>query len=262
MIQRRPLIVGNWKMELSHKAALEVAMSLQKLTRSRDIVCDVVVCPSFPSLSEVSSIFARSGRIAVGAQNIHWEEKGAWTGEVSVIQITGMASYCIVGHSERRELTGENDEEVIQKALLLMRHGLTPIICIGESLEEKKSGRAIEKITSQAEKLFSVLNRVALTKVVIAYEPIWAISSHNTTGREPDPRDVAEVALLLRKIATSYFDQEAADRLRILYGGRVRPDNTAAFMSEPGIDGVLVGGASLHPMQFVEIIEQVQASVS
>ncbi len=261
MVHRRPLVAGNWKMELSRKAALEVAMSLQKLTRDRDVICDVVVCPSFPSLSEIAAIFARSGRIAVGAQNVHWQEKGPWTGEVSVLQIAGMVQYCIVGHSERRELTGETDEEVIDKATLLMRHGVTPIVCMGETLEERKAGRALEKITDQVEKLFAAMNRTALTKLVVVYEPIWAISSHNTTGEEPDPREVAEVALLIRKIAAGYFDQEASDRLRILYGGSVRSDNVAAYMGEPGIDGVLVGGASLHPMKFVEIIQQVQRAI-
>lgn len=262
MASQKPLVVGNWKMELSHKAAVEVAASLQKILREDKGSCEVVICPSFPSLPEIAALLARSTKITLGAQNVHWEEKGAWTGEVSVLQISAFARYSLVGHSERRQLTGETDEEVLHKAGLLLQHGLTPIICIGETAEEREAERTVEKITHQVQMIIQTMNRSALMKLVIAYEPIWAISGHAKTTVEVDPREVAGIALLIRKLVSNQFDQEAADRLRLLYGGSVRPENIASFMNEPGFDGVLVGGASTHPMQFAEIIRQVEAARS
>ena len=255
MTERTPVIAGNWKMELSHKAATEVTGSLKKLLQDVPVSCDVVVCPSFPSLPAVAEELVNNKKIQIGAQNVHWEEKGAWTGEVSVAQIHPFVKWCIVGHSERRRLVGETDEQVQQKAALLQRHGITPIVCIGETQEEREQERTVEKITQQVGSLISGLTRVAIAKLVVAYEPIWAIG----TGITPDPNEAAETMLLVRKLIAERFDQEIAERLRILYGGSVNAENVQPFVSEPGVDGVLVGSASLRPLEFVNIIKAVQS---
>lgn len=251
---RKPAVVGNWKMELSHKGALELVRALKKLLAKVELTCDVVVCPSYPSLADVAAELKKSGRIAVGAQHVHWEDKGPWTGQVSVTQIAPFVSWCIVGHSEQRELVGLTEEEVRLQTHILINHGIIPIVCIGETASEQQADRTVEKITSQANSLFQNLTRVSLSKLVIAYEPIWAIG----TGVTPEASSVAEIALLIRKIAASKFGNEAAQRLCILYGGSVTPDTVGPYVAEPGIDGVLVGGASVHPMQFVGIIKAVQ----
>lgn len=241
-------------MELSHKATTEVVGSLKKLLQDVTLSADVVICPSFPSLAAVAEELKNNQKIQVGAQNVHWEEKGPWTGEVSVVQVSPFATWCIVGHSERRSLVGETDEQVQQKVVLLQRHGITPIVCIGETAEERAQERTVEKITQQVSSLLSGLNRVAISKLVVAYEPIWAIG----TGVTLDPNEAAESMLLVRKLVAERFDQEVAERLRVLYGGSVNADNVGTFMAEPGVDGVLVGGSSLRPLEFVNIIKAVQ----
>jgi triosephosphate isomerase len=256
---RKPLIVGNWKMELSHKAALELTRALKKLLHSSEVTSDLVICPSFPSLSEVAESVKNVEYLQVGAQNVHWEEKGAWTGEVSISQISPFIKWCIIGHSEQRRFTDETDEVVARKATLLLTHGVTPIVCIGETAEEHAADATVAKITAQINSLVSTMTRSALSKLVITYEPIWAISA-NHPGQLPDPTDIAEDIMLIRKIIAARFDQEAAERLRILYGGSVNGENVGSYASEPGVDGVLVGNASLHPLQFIEIIKQVQSA--
>lgn len=253
---RTPLVVGNWKMELSHKAEVELARSLKTVLKNVTVTSDVVVCPSFPSLPAVSAALKSSEKLMVGAQTIHAAEKGAWTGAVSVLQIMPFVRWCIVGHSEQRALTHETDAMVQHKVDLLLKHGITPIFCIGESAAERAAEATTQKITNQIQTLLHKAARTTLTKVVIAYEPIWAIGS----GQTPDSNEVAATMLLIRKIVAERFDPEIADRLRIIYGGSVSPQNIQQFMAEPGIDGALVGGAALHPLQFVEIIRSVQKS--
>jgi triosephosphate isomerase len=255
--ERRPVVVGNWKMELSHKGELEVARALKRLLRQQTRSLDVVVCPSYPSLAAVSELFGADGPISVGAQNVHWEERGARTGTVSVLQIIPFARWCIIGHSEVRGLGRENDDTVQQEMSLLLKYGLVPIICIGESWEEREADKTVEKVTVQMKTLLDKLTRTMLAKVVITYEPVWAISAQRPEAL-PDPAEVAGTMLVLRKLAAERFDSATAERLRILYGGSVSPDNVAAFVREPGVDGVLVGSASLQPRKFVDIINAVQ----
>lgn len=259
-MDRKSVIAGNWKMEVSHKGAIELSRALNKLLEKEEGGPEVVVCPSFTSLPAVSEAFSKESGVNIGAQNVHWEERGAFTGEVSVSQLTPFASWCIVGHSERRALAYETEEQVVAKVMLLLKHGITPIVCIGESREEREADQTITKITTQMETLLSKITRVGLTKLVIAYEPIWAISANNPTGEMPDPNDVAGIALLIRKLIATRFDQEAAQRVRVLYGGSVKPNTVEPFMQEPGIDGALVGGASVHPMDFVEIIKKAKGT--
>ena len=253
---RRPVVIANWKMELSLKASTEAAIAIRKLLKDIKQEVDVVLCPSFPALAAVKETLATSEKIQLGAQNVHWEDKGPWTGEVAVTQLAPLVTWCIVGHSEQRSLTGETDDIVQHKADLLLRHGITPIICIGETLAERQTDQTVEKLTRQMEVFLSKTTRVALSKMVIAYEPIWAIG----TGETAAPDEVAGSMLLLRKVTAARFGNEAAEKLRIIYGGSVTPKTIAPLMAEPGIDGALVGGASLHPLDFVEIIKAVQAA--
>lgn len=253
-MDRKPLVVGNWKMELSHKASLEVARAVKKLLSKEDLKVEVVVCPSYPSLAGVGEFFKGSEKIQVGAQHVHWEETGAVTGAVSVLQIAPFARWCIVGHSEARELSGQTDEQVREAASLLLKHGLTPIVCLGETREERERGETIAKVIQQTDMLFAGMTRASLSKLVVVYEPIWAISAQGT-GQVPEPAEVSEIVVLIRKQVAARFDAESAQRLRILYGGSVTAQNVRAYVSEPGVDGVLVGSASIHPMPFVEIIK-------
>jgi len=243
-------------MELSHKAEIEVLRSLKNLFKSPVDGVEVVVCPSYTGLPLIAQELESSEKIQVGAQNVHWEEKGAWTGQVSVTQISPFAKWCIVGHSEQRELTGETDEIVQHKADLLMKHGLNPVICIGETAEERAVEQTVAKITLQIEALLRKTTRTAFSRLIIAYEPIWAIGS----GETPDPNEVAGTMLLIRKLIAERFDAQTGDRVRLLYGGSVTPDNIGAFMAEPGIDGALVGGASVHPLHFYQIVQAVKAA--
>lgn len=256
-MNRKPLVVGNWKMELSHKGAIEVAQAVKKLLSKIEVGIDVVICPSYPQLPAIAELLKNSQKIHVGAQQVHWEESGAFTGAVSLSQISPFIQYCIVGHSEMRELTSQTEEQVRDAALILLKHGLTPIVCLGETWEEHQQEQTIRKITQQTEVLLSGVTRTGLSKLVIAYEPIWAISAQGT-GEVPDPTEVSEIVLLIRKLIASRFDTEGAERVRILYGGSVGPDTVSSYVSEPGVDGVLVGKASVTPMKFFEIVKAVQ----
>ncbi|MDP3996970.1 MAG: triose-phosphate isomerase [Candidatus Andersenbacteria bacterium] len=248
------LVVGNWKMDLSHKAALEVAGAIKKMLAGIYLDVDVVIAPSFTSLPAVATKLAKNEKVQLGAQNVHWEEGGAWTGEVSVSQLTPFARWCIVGHSERRQLVGETDEQVRAKVYVLQKHGLTPIVCVGETADERNRGETVSKITRQATAIFTQQTGVSVSRLVIAYEPIWAIG----TGETPDPAEAAQTMLLIRKIAAEKLGAEAAEKIRILYGGSVNAGNAADFVSEPGVDGVLVGGASVKSAEFVNIVKAVE----
>lgn len=249
-----PLIVGNWKMELSYKGEIEMVRSLKSLLKSVPITSEIVIFPSYPSLPVLHEQLGASDKLQLGAQAIHWEEKGAFTGQVSITQITPWVKWVIVGHSEHRALLNLTDEAVVYQAQLVLKHGLTPIICIGETAEEREQDQIIARLTAQVASLLQKITRTSLPKVVIAYEPLWAIG----TGSTPDPNDIAATMLLIRKLISERFDQNLSERIRLIYGGSVTPDNVGSFMGEPGINGVLVGGASVHPMHFVEIIKTVQ----
>ncbi len=249
-----PLVVGNWKMELSHKSAVEVFSAMEKMMRGKEYGVEIVVCPSYPSLSAIAAQ-SKGENIAIGAQNIYHEERGAHTGKVSVVQIRGFVSWCIIGHSEVRAHEGDSDLLITQKANMLLQHGIIPIICIGESEADHAAGNTITTISAQIDVLLSALDRVSLLKTAIAYEPIWAIG----TGVLPDPNDVCEVVLLIRKKIAEKFDTELAERVRILYGGSVTADTVQQYISGPGADGVLVGGSSIHPRDFLAIVDTVDA---
>jgi len=242
-------------MELSHKSAGEVSSALKKMMLAVTYRADVVVCPSFPSLVAVCDMLQGSP-VAVGAQNVHHEEKGAFTGSVSVGQLREFITWCIVGHSEVRASQGDTDTLVAQKANLLLSHGIRPIVCIGETQEQHENEKTISTISAQIDVLLASLDRVALLKTAITYEPIWAIG----TGKMPEPNEVYEVLLLIRKRIAEHFDIDLADRVHLLYGGSVQPSTVSPYIGGPGADGVLVGGASLHPRDFIDIISQVSVA--
>jgi triosephosphate isomerase len=250
-MERKPLVAANWKMQLSHKGEIEAMKGLKKLLLNSSLNIDVVVCPSYPSLPALSTLVAKSGKIQLGAQNVHWQDKGAFTGEVSVNQIAPFVKWSIVGHSEQRALTGMTDEHVLQQAQILLSHSITPIACIGETAEERESNMTVSKVTTQARTIFQGLTLTSLSKLVIAYEPIWAVG----TDVQPSSDEVSGIMLLIRKLAAEQFDNEAAERLRIIYGGSVDSHDVKSYMSEPGVDGVLVGGASVRPIEFFNIIK-------
>ncbi|MEX1112095.1 MAG: triose-phosphate isomerase [Candidatus Andersenbacteria bacterium] len=252
---KQKLVVGNWKMELSHKAATDILNSMKKMMNGSKFETQVVVCPSYPQLPQAAAILKASS-LEVGAQNIHYEDRGAFTGQVSIAQIRDFITWSIVGHSEVRTYIGDDDEMVVHKAQMLFNNGITPIVCIGETAQERDAEQTVEKVTRQIQTLLASIPRTSFTKLVIAYEPIWAIG----TGVTPEPIQVAEVLLLMRKLIAGRFDEAAANRVRILYGGSVTADNIGSYMAEPGVDGVLVGGASIHPRDFLSIIEAVEKS--
>lgn len=246
---RRPLIAGNWKMHNDLRASVALVRAIADGARIGPRT-DVVVAPPFTALSTVVSA-VQGTRIAVSAQDVHWEEQGAVTGEVSagMIQDVG-CTYCIVGHSERRQYFGETDETVAKKLLALGRHKITPIACLGETLGERESGITFEVVKRQLDAMLKVLDEAAVRSLVLAYEPVWAIG----TGRTASPDDAQKVHGYLRdRIRDRLAD--AADHTRILYGGSVKAENAAQILAQPDVDGVLVGGASLDAGGFVRIIQ-------
>ena len=251
---RRPSMAANWKM---HKTHLEAIRDVQKLSYllNRDDVerVEVVVCPPFTALRAIQILIESDRlRFGLGAQNVHFEEKGAFTGEVSPPMLSALkVRYVIVGHSERRELFGETDEMANKKVRAVFAHGMTPILCVGETLQERDLGNTEEKVEGQVRAALTGVAPEDAPKIVIAYEPIWAIG----TGRNAEPADAGEVVALIRRTLASLYSKETADVVRVQYGGSVKPGNIREFMAHPEIDGALVGGASLDPEEFALIVK-------
>jgi triosephosphate isomerase len=251
---RKPLISGNWKMNLTHLEAIQVVqkLSYQLTTQDYDAV-DVSVHPPFTGLRTVQLLLDTDRiPISLGAQNCHWEVKGAYTGEVSPVMLAKLnCAYVIVGHSERREIFGETDADVRRKMEAVVAHGMTPILCVGETLDEREAGTTEAKVTGQIEAALKGRPPAEVAAMVVAYEPIWAIG----TGRTATPADAQATCGLIRTTVRSLFDDDVADALRIQYGGSVKASNNAELMAQPDIDGALVGGASLDPDEFARIVQ-------
>jgi triosephosphate isomerase (TIM) len=251
--QRKPLISGNWKMHHSHLEAIRV---VQKLSyQLKDEVyerVDVSVHPPFIGLRSLQTLLqADNIPIALGAQNCHWEEKGAFTGEVSPAMLAALdVTYVIVGHSERRELFAETDEWVNNKAKAVLAAGMTPIVCVGETLDEREAGGTEQKVSGQVRNGLDGLSAEQVGGLVIAYEPIWAIG----TGKNATPDDAQSTIAVIRGVVKDQFGADAANAVRIQYGGSVKPANAAELLAQPDIDGALVGGASLDPDDFARIV--------
>lgn len=215
---------------------------------------EVVVCPPFTALDRVAAVLRGTG-IAVGAQDVYWEESGAFTGEISPVMLKDIGCrYVIAGHSERRQLFGETDEKVSHKVKAIIKHGMVPILCVGETLAEREAGRTGQVIHTQVQKGLSGLTPDQAGSLVIAYEPVWAIG----TGKTASDGDAQEVISSIRSLVKEWYGDSAAAQVRIQYGGSVKPGNTAGLMAQPDIDGALVGGASLEAASFIGIVQAAQ----
>ncbi len=246
---RTPFVAGNWKM---HKTVEEARLLVAEMLDDLQFIQGVekVVCPPFTALLPVSAMLAGTD-IGVGAQNMHWEKEGAFTGEISPRMVAEFARYVILGHSERRAYFGETDETVNRKVAAAFAHNLVPIVCVGETLEEREAGKTDTVVQRQVRGALAGLSTELALGVVMAYEPVWAIG----TGRAATPEDAARVIETdIRGALAEMFGDEVAQAVRVLYGGSVKPHNAAEFFASPQIDGALVGGASLKADQFVAIV--------
>ena len=253
MTDRRPIVAANWKMHNTHLQAIETVQKLSYLVdRGEDGAAEVVICPPFTALRSLQTLI-QSDRLSflLGAQDVFWEEKGAYTGEIAPGMLAALdVRYVIVGHSERREHMGETDEWVARKVRATFDAGMTPIMCVGESLAEREGGQALDRVLGQVRAGLQKVGPEEAARLVVAYEPIWAIG----TGRACAPGDAGEVAAAIRGALGELYSADAAAAARVQYGGSVKAGNVRDFMAHPEIDGALVGGASLDPEELALII--------
>ena len=246
---RVPIIAGNWKMNKNVAEAVELVRALRESTAAVEKV-EMVVCPPFVSLTAVKEALAGS-KIGLGAQNVYWEEKGAFTGEISPLMLQGLVTYVIIGHSERRQYFGESDTTVNKRVRAALAHGLLPILCVGETLAQREAGETAAVVSTQVTNGLAGLSAAEVKSIVVAYEPVWAIG----TGRASTGEDAnTVVAQNIRVPLSTMFGDEVAQGVRVQYGGSVTAANAAEFMGMPEIDGALVGGASLKVADFSGII--------
>ena len=255
---RRPLISGNWKMHHNHFEAIQCVQKLVfRLDKDDHARGDVSVHPPFTDLRSIQTMIESDKLpIALGAQHCHWEDKGAFTGEVSPSMLAKLnVAYVIAGHSERRQLFGEDDEVVNNKVRAILAAGMTPILCCGETLAEREAGATEERVGSQVRAGLAGVGAEQVAGLVLAYEPIWAIG----TGRTATPEDAQATCATVRRVVGELAGADAAVAVRVQYGGSVKPSNAAELLSQPDIDGALVGGASLDPDDFARIIQSIPA---
>ena len=247
---RRPVIAGNWKMYKTRGEAVAFIEGLKP--RVANVTnCDVVVAPPFTALADAAQAAKGSG-IGIAAQDVHWDAEGAHTGDVSPkMLLDAGCSHVIIGHSERRHDHGETDEEVNRKLKAALAAGLTPIVCVGETLEEREGNQTQQVLQRQFQGGFAGLTPSEFSRIIMAYEPVWAIG----TGRTATPEQAQESHAYLRELARAQFGEEQAQGVRILYGGSVKPENIKGLMAQPDLDGALVGGASLKVDSFAGIID-------
>ena len=246
---RRPMIAANWKMhKTSQEAKVFMSELLPKITDVKER--DILICPPFPLIYHVDN--GRQGSsVLLGAQNMYFEEKGAFTGEVSPLMLKDLnCEFVILGHSERRWVFNEPDALINKKVLSAFSHGLIPVLCVGERLEDREKEMTDQVILNQLESALKDVDESLVNKMVIAYEPVWAIG----TGKNATTKDAKDAITLIREFLHSKFGTEVSESVRILYGGSVKPHNVASYMAEDGIDGALVGGASLEPESFSQLI--------
>ena len=249
---RKLMIAGNWKMNKTYTEGVVLAQGLADALKDAEVKVDVVVCPPTVDLKGVSEVIDQtSAPFALGAQNVYFEESGAFTGETapSMLESVG-ATYCVIGHSERRGYFGETDEDINKKAKALMAHNIVPISCCGEPLEVREAGKHVEFVVDQIKKDTEGLEITDPSKYVVAYEPIWAIG----TGKTATADDAQEVCGAIRETLVQIFGQETADGIRVLYGGSAKPSNIAELVAKPDVDGALVGGASLKAEDFSQMV--------
>lgn len=247
---RKLFIAGNWKMNKTISETVELVNSLKREVSDIEGV-DIVICPVFISLSEAADLVIDSN-IGLGAQNVYWQEKGAFTGEVSPMMLKDAGcKYVIIGHSERRKYFGETNDTVLKKINAVQSVGLIPIVCVGETLEERDNKKTIEVIEKQLQDGFKGINEDNLEKIIIAYEPVWAIG----TGKTATPEQAEEIHKFIRDWIQEKYSLDLSEEVRIIYGGSVKASNAKELMSQKNIDGALVGGASLESQLFVELIK-------
>ncbi len=245
---RIPVIAGNWKMNKNIVESASLVKELKDFVRGIKGV-DIVVCPPFSSLWVVKEIISETN-IHLGAQNMYWETKGAFTGEISPLMLKDVGcEYIILGHSERRQYFKETSKEVARKTEVALSVNLTPIICVGENLEERENGKTESVIEEEIKALFPKIDPTFAARIIIAYEPIWAIG----TGKSSSSEDASVIIKYIRELFSSKYGSKIAERIRILYGGSVNPKNIGEFINESDIDGALVGGASLNALTFSQI---------
>ncbi len=249
-MSRKPVIAANWKMYKTPAQAQEFVNAFLPLVANHDRD-EIVLFPSATSLSVVIAAVSGSN-VAVGGQNMHYAEEGAFTGETSPLMLKAIGTtHVLIGHSERRHIFGETDEMVNQKIHAAIRHGLTPILCIGEHLEQREAGKTEEVLMRQTERALKGVAPETAESFVVAYEPVWAIG----TGRTATPEMAGMAHFFIRSEIARLLGRKAADAIRILYGGSVKPENASALLNQPEIDGALVGGASLDPASFAKIVK-------
>ena len=247
---RTPIIAGNWKMHKTIAEAVQLAQAVcAGVADIRGV--DVVLCPPFTALSAVKNVIEGT-EVGLGAQNMHWETRGAFTGEVSPLMLAGLCDYVIIGHSERRQLFGETDESVNKKIKGALAHRLTPIVCVGENLQQNEAGETAAFVGGQVKAAFEGISPEQAATMIVAYEPIWAIG----TGKNADPATANSIiGLSIRGALAQLYGEDVAQQIRVQYGGSVKPDNIANFMAQPDIDGALVGGASLAVESFLPLVK-------
>jgi triosephosphate isomerase (TIM) len=253
MPDRKPIIAGNWKMHHDHFTSIQYVQKLSYALDKKDYErTDVVLCVPFTDLRSVqTTVEADRLPMKLGAQDVYWEKEGAFTGEISPIMLKKLnVSYVIVGHSERREIFGETDEQVNRKVRAVLASEMTPIVCVGETLEEHEAGATEGKVLGQVAAAFAGVSKDNVAGCVVAYEPIWAIG----TGKTATADDAQSTIALIRGAVAEAANEPAGEAVRIQYGGSVKPGNIAELMAQPDIDGALVGGASLEPEDFARII--------
>ena len=249
-MSRKKLIAANWKMYKNPIQTKEFFRDFLPLVAGHDRD-EIVICPPYIDLHAAIEL-ASGSQILVAAQNVHWKDEGAFTGEISSSMLTSIGcTHVIIGHSERRQYFGETDDTVNLKLKAALEHGLTPIVCVGEVLEEREAGLTEDVLRRQCLRAFNTISAKKAAKLVIAYEPVWAIG----TGKTATPQMASDAHVLIRGEAAKAFGEEFANGLRILYGGSVKPENAKALMSEEGIDSALVGGASLDAKSFAAIVK-------
>jgi triosephosphate isomerase len=253
MATRRPIVAANWKMHKTHLEAIQAVQKLSYLLDRGDAErVDVVICPPFTALRSVQTLID-SDRLpyGLGAQDVHDQDQGAFTGEVAAPMLAALdVGYVIVGHSERRQLAGEDDAAVNRKVKAVLKHGMVPIVCVGETLEEREAGGTESKVAEQVRRAFEGVEAGAAASAVVAYEPIWAIG----TGRNAEPTDAGQVIEVIRGTLDERLGPGVGEQVRVQYGGSVKAGNIREFMAHPEVDGALVGGASLDPEEFALIV--------
>jgi triosephosphate isomerase len=249
---RRPIIAGNWKMYKTITEAIDLANGLKReLFKINAQNLGIVICPPYTALSEVAEVIYESN-IKLGAQDAHWQPEGAFTGEVSVKMLKDAGvEFIIIGHSERRQYFNETNETVNKKVKAVLKEGLKPIMCVGETLAEREAGQTLAVVKAHVEKGLGGIDAQQAAEIVLAYEPVWAIG----TGRTATPAQVQEVQKYIRDLLTKMYNKEVASAMIIQYGGSVKLENISELMQQPDIDGALVGGASLDLKSFSEIVK-------